>query len=130
MKVEQVVLLRNRWTRALTMLLFLAMAIAFIPCHVTAHSQQLTPQKFTLSQIEGLVAQKVPDATLANQIRLHGLAFAPTPAIIDGSAPKAPACSRSLQLRQPKRALRSGTRNTTTHLSKAVSLRRRDGTGH
>jgi hypothetical protein len=45
--------------------------------------QQPAPQKFTLAQIEGLVEQKVPDATLSNQIRLHGLAFAPSPAILD-----------------------------------------------
>ncbi|MGB6855413.1 MAG: hypothetical protein WBE03_00905 [Terracidiphilus sp.] len=40
-------------------------------------------QKFTLDQIEGLIVHNVPDATLSNQIRLHGLAFAPSPAILD-----------------------------------------------
>jgi hypothetical protein len=83
MKVEHVVLLKSRWTRALTMLLFLGTAVAVIPCNLTARAQQPAPQKFTLAQIEGLVEQKVPDATLSNQIRLHGLAFAPTPAILD-----------------------------------------------
>jgi TonB family protein len=82
MKFEQVAFSKSHWTHALTMLLFLAAAVAFTPCHVTAHSQQPAPQKFTLDQIEGLVAHGVPDATLSNQIRLHGLAFTLTPAIL------------------------------------------------
>jgi hypothetical protein len=40
-------------------------------------------QKLTLSQIEGLVAHKVPDSPLSSQIRLHGIAFKPTPAILE-----------------------------------------------
>jgi hypothetical protein len=70
-----------RFLAALCPLATWAFALALWP-YVT-RAQQPAPQKFTLTQIEGLVAHNVPDPTLANQVRLHGLAFAPTETIID-----------------------------------------------
>ena len=72
----------RRQFRSLSVLLPLAFYALILSPSATL-SQQPTPQKFTLEQIEGLVAHGVPDATLSNQIRLHGLAFAPTSAILD-----------------------------------------------
>ena len=72
----------RRQSRSLSVLLLLAFYALILSPSATL-SQQPAVQKFTLDQIEGLIVHNVPDATLSNQIRLHGLAFAPSPAILD-----------------------------------------------
>jgi len=74
--------LRKRLERGTGWLLALlaVLVVVWTPC---ATAQRATVQKLTLSQIEGLVAHKVPDSPLSSQIRLHGIAFKPTPAILE-----------------------------------------------
>jgi hypothetical protein len=62
----------------------IATLIALVLSPALVQCQQSAVQKLTLAQIEGLIVHNVPDATLSNQIRLHGLSFAATPAILDG----------------------------------------------
>jgi TonB family protein len=49
----------------------------------TTLGQQPAPPKLTLAQIESLIAHGVPDSTMSAQIQRRGLAFTPTPDILD-----------------------------------------------
>jgi hypothetical protein len=62
-------------------LVLLAVAIILWPQNATG--QQPTVPKLTLSQVEQLVSNKVPDSTMSAQIQKRGLSFAPTPAIVE-----------------------------------------------
>jgi len=48
-----------------------------------AAGQRPAVPKLTVSQVEQLVSSNVPDSTLSSQIQKRGLAFTPTPAIVD-----------------------------------------------
>ena len=67
--------------RMVRLLVILAVA-AMLVSQNTAAQQPAVP-KLTLTQIEGLVSNRVPDSTLQTQIQRRGLAFAPTPAIVE-----------------------------------------------
>ncbi|HEU5340959.1 hypothetical protein [Edaphobacter sp.] len=76
--------LRQRIFRGLLASHFLLLlALVFILGHQTIVGQQPVVQKLTLSQIEGLVSHGVPDSTMSAQIQKRGLAFSPTPALIE-----------------------------------------------
>jgi hypothetical protein len=62
-------------------LVFLVLAIVLWP--QCAAGQHPAVPKLTLNQLEQLVSGKVPDSTLSTQIQQRGLAFAPTPAIVE-----------------------------------------------
>jgi len=66
--------------KVLRQLIFLAVSIAF--CAQSASGQHQAVPKLTLVQIEQLVSHGVPDATLSRQIRIHGIIFKLTPAIL------------------------------------------------
>jgi hypothetical protein len=59
------------------------LAVAFILWPHSAAGQHPVVPKLTLSQVEQLVSGKVPDSTLSTQIQKRGLAFTPTPAIVE-----------------------------------------------
>jgi hypothetical protein len=63
------------------LVVILALAV-FLVSHSAAAQQPVVP-KLTLSQVEGLVSNHVPDLTMQTQIQRRGLAFAPTPAIVE-----------------------------------------------
>jgi hypothetical protein len=63
------------------LLVLLALAVIFLT--QSAAGQHPVVPKLTLSQVEQLVSNKVPDSTLSAQIQKRGLAFAPTPAILE-----------------------------------------------
>jgi hypothetical protein len=63
------------------LVVILALAVIFVP--QDAVGQHPVVPKLTLSQVEQLVSSKVPDSTLSTQIQKRGLAFAPTPAIVE-----------------------------------------------
>ena len=63
--------------------LFVFLAVAVILWPQCATGQHPVVPKLTLKQVEQLVSSKVPDSTLSAQIQRRGLAFAPTPAIIE-----------------------------------------------
>jgi len=52
-------------------------------CSQNASGQQAAVPKLTLAQVEDLVSHGVPDSTMSTQIQRRGLAFAPTPAIVE-----------------------------------------------
>lgn len=63
------------------LLAFLTVAVILWP--QTAAGQQPAVPKLTLSQVEQLVSNGVPDSTLSTQIQRRGLAFIPNPAIVE-----------------------------------------------
>jgi hypothetical protein len=67
--------------KALRLLFFLVVAVYLLP--QSASAQQSALPKLTLTQVEGLVSSHVPDSTMRTQIERRGLAFTPTPAIVD-----------------------------------------------
>jgi protein-export membrane protein SecD len=82
MKIKQFPLCsrRSHGFGAPGLLLFLALAIGLWPQNTV---QQPVVPRLTLAQVEQLVLSKVPDSTLNAQIRRRGLAFTPTPAMIE-----------------------------------------------
>jgi len=72
---------RSRFFEAVRLLVMLAVAAMVVSQHAVA--QQPAVPKLTLSQVEGLVSNHVPDSTMQTQIQRRGLAFAPTPAIVE-----------------------------------------------
>ncbi len=72
---------RSRFLEAVRLLVILAVAAMVVSQHAVA--QQPAVPKLTLSQVEGLVSNHVPDSTMQTQIQRRGLAFAPTPAIVE-----------------------------------------------
>jgi hypothetical protein len=66
-----------------TVRLLLLLAVAAMLVSQSTVAQQPVVPKLTLTQIEGLVTNHVPDSTLQTQIQRRGLAFAPTPAIVE-----------------------------------------------
>ena len=83
MKVRQFFLCshRSRFFEAVRLLVILAVVAMVVSQH--AVSQQPAVPKLTLSQVEGLVSNHVQDSTMQTQIEKRGLAFAPTPAIVE-----------------------------------------------
>ena len=63
--------------------LFIAPIIVLSMSPLDGTGQHSAIQKLTLSQIEELVSHGVPDSTMSTQIQKRGLAFTPTPAILD-----------------------------------------------
>lgn len=63
--------------------LLVILALATILWPQCAPGQQPPVPKLTLAQVEQLVSSKVPDSTLNTQIQRRGLAFTPTPAMIE-----------------------------------------------
>ena len=97
---------RSRSTSATLLLVFLALAVFLWP--LRAPGQQPVP-KLTLSQVEGLVSHGVPDSTLSAQIQRRGIAFTPTPAILDslrakGAGPLTLSVIQELSARQARPA--------------------------
>lgn len=77
-------LISSGWARYLCTnlpLVFLAIALTLSP--PGAYGQKQTVQKLTLSQVEQLVSHGVPDSTMAAQIQKRGIAFKPTPEILE-----------------------------------------------
>ncbi len=76
-----------RFSRGLHTMLFVCplLWISAVVVEVPAQGigQHAAVQKLTLMQIEGLVSHGVPDSTLSSQVRIHGLAFTPTPTILE-----------------------------------------------
>lgn len=56
---------------------------AVILWSICTAGQQLVLSKLTLNQVEQLVSYHVPDATLQKEIQRRGLAFTPTPTILE-----------------------------------------------
>jgi hypothetical protein len=75
-----------------------------------AGQQQVVP-KLTLSQVQELVSSGVPDSTMSNQIQKRGLAFAPTPAILESLRAKG---AGPLTLEAVEALFPQGTRRATT----------------
>ena len=50
---------------------------------IQLEKKQAAGARLTLAQVETLITHGVPDSTLSSQIRVHGLTFTPTPAILD-----------------------------------------------
>ena len=74
----------QRHFRSLGVLFSLAIcALVLVLWPSATFSQQPASPKLTLTQIEGLIAHGVPDSTMSAQIQRRGLAFTPTPAILD-----------------------------------------------
>jgi TonB family protein len=75
--------LQARWARRFAaglVLVFLAVAVFWLR---NAIGQQPSLPKLTLIQIEQLVSHSVPDSVLAAQIERRGLAFAPSPTMVE-----------------------------------------------
>jgi hypothetical protein len=72
---------RLRYFGAALLSILFAATVASWPQHVAG--QQPALPKLTLSQVEQLVSHGVPDSTLSTQIQRRGLAFTPTPAIVE-----------------------------------------------
>ncbi|MGA2572010.1 MAG: energy transducer TonB [Terracidiphilus sp.] len=101
-------LISLRWARRFCTnlsLAFLAAALTLSP--QCAHGQKPAVQKLTLSQIEQLVSHGVPDSTLSTQIQHRGIAFTPTPAILDslrakGAGPLTRSAIQVFSAKEPK----------------------------
>ena len=50
---------------------------------IQLEKKQAAGARLTLAQVETLITHGVPDSTLSSQIRVHGLTFTPTTAILD-----------------------------------------------
>jgi hypothetical protein len=61
----------------------LLLAVAFIFSLQSTTGQQPAVPNLTVRQIEDLVSHGVPDSTMSTQIQRRGLAFSPTPALIE-----------------------------------------------
>ncbi len=83
MKIRQLFLISHRphGFGDACLLIFLAAAILCWP--LCATGQQPVVPKLTLAQVEQLVAHGVPDSTLSSQIQKRGLAFTPSPTIVE-----------------------------------------------
>jgi len=119
---------RHECYRAACLLTFLLVAIIFLP--QSAAGQHPVVPKLTLSQVEQLVSNKVPDSTLSSQIEKRGLAFAPTLAILESLRTKGagPLTLRTIEALFPKGTLSarmnvadSGSSSRTAS-TKAVSI--------
>jgi len=66
---------------AARLLVFLAVAVILWPQCATG--QHPAVPKLTLAQVEELVSHGVPDSTMSTQVQRRGLAFVPTPAIVE-----------------------------------------------
>jgi len=69
--------------RVLMAYLLLLPAIALILIPLPGSSQQPAVPKLTLSQVEDLVSHGVPDSTMSTQIQRRGIAFNPTPSLME-----------------------------------------------
>ena len=70
------------WRSWLPVALLIGAALT-LPGSIPAAGQQTAVQRLTLSQVEELVTHGVPDSTMQTQIQRRGLAFAPTPVIVE-----------------------------------------------
>jgi hypothetical protein len=91
---------------AACLLVFLTAALILMPQN--AAGQQPAPPKLTLTQVEGLVSNHVPDSTMRTQIERRGLAFTPTSAIVESLRAKG---AGSLTLEAIEAHLPNGTRS-------------------
>jgi len=100
---------RSQCFWAVRLLVFLAVAVILWPQCATG--QHPVVPKITLSQVEQLVSSKVPDSTLSAQIQRRGLAFAPTPAIVDSLRAKGagPLTVAAIEALFPKGTLSAAT---------------------
>jgi hypothetical protein len=96
--------------------LLVILALATILWPQCAPGQQPPVPKLTLAQVEQLVSSKVPDSTMSTQIQKRGLAFAPTPAMVESMRAKGagPLTLEAIEALVPK-----GTRSAA--ISRAAS---------
>lgn len=64
-------------------IVLLFIAITVVLSFPDARCQQSPIPKMTLSQVQDLIAHKVPDSTMSAQLQRRGLAFTPSPAIVE-----------------------------------------------
>jgi TonB family protein len=100
---------RSQCFWAVRLLVFLAVAVVLWPQYATG--QHSVVPKLTLSQVEQLVSNKVPDSTLSAQIQRRGLAFAPNPSLVDSLHAKGagPLTLAAIEVLVPKASLSDQT---------------------
>jgi hypothetical protein len=105
---------------------FLAfLAVAVVLWSEAAAGQHPAIPKLTLSQVEELVSHGVPDSTMSTQIQRRGLAFAPTPAIVESLRVKGagPQTLAAIEALFPKAAPSTQTSTATTGAKNGGSKR-------
>jgi hypothetical protein len=103
-------------------LLFVILTISGMFWSQNASGQRTAVLKLTLAQIEQLVSSKVPDSTLSTQIKKRGLAFAPTPAIIESlrASGAGPLTLAGIEARFPKPAQSTATKHAAASRENVV----------
>jgi len=116
------------YMRAQQWLVFLAVFIVL--GLQSAAGQQPAVPKLTLSQVEELVSHGVPDSTMSTQIQRRGLAFTPTPAIVESVRAKGagPLTVGAIQALFPK-ATPNAQSSTTVPGAKYEGSKRGGSTG-
>ncbi len=118
---------RSQYFRITALLLLIALAVFGGYTNVCAQKPSIA--KLTLAQVKELISHGVPDPTMATQIRERGIAFTPSPAIIEsirtaGAGPQTLSALEAMLPEKPaprQERMQSGNPGEHTNESLAIS---------